>query len=298
MTHFINKFKIPTLLGLTIITTGIGIGIFLVLKEQTFISGASPDIDPFDITFSNISENSVALSWQTNTEVASFVIFGQSNPNEQIALEDSDKDKPKPHKIHYATLKNLLPKTAYQLQIISGKKPHEVLTFETAPPPTIQTGFAPIIGTVLDDNKPITEGVVYLSIAGAGIQSSPIKPSGTYLIPVSQIRKSDLSDTYPLNAGQAGKLTVISNKGKAQILFKLKLSSNDMPPVKAGENIDLTVPQPIIYDLNGDGQVNAADNAIILQNFGSNPKEKRADLNSDGLVNQEDLDLISKQINQ
>lgn len=298
MTHFINKFRIPTLLGLTIITAGIGIGVFLVLKEQTFISSAKPDIDPFDITFSNISEDSVALSWQTNTEVASFVTFGQANPNERISLEDQDNDKPKPHKIHYVTFKNLLPKTIYQTKIVSGKKPSDVLTFETAQPPTIQTGFAPIIGTILDNSEPITEGVVYLSIAGASIQSSPIKPSGTYLIPVSQIRKSDLSDTYPLNTGQVGKLTIISGKGKSQVLFELKLSSNSLPPLRIGENIDLTIPQPVVYDLNGDGQVNATDNAIILQNFGSNPKEKRADLNGDGVVDQKDLDLMAKQINQ
>lgn len=298
MMHFINKLKIPTLLGLGIILTGIGIGVFLVLKEQTFISSASPDTEPSDITFSNISENSATVSYQTNAEIVSFVTFGQSDPNEQTVLDDKDTGKPKPHKIHYFTLKNLLPRTSYQLKITSGKKPSDILKFETAFPPTVQTGFTPVIGTVLDSDAAITEGVVYLSIAGAAIQSSAIKPSKTFLIPVSQIMKSDLRDIYPLKEEEIGKITIFSDKGKAQMLFKLKLSSNTLPAVKIGENIDLTIPKPVVYDLNGDGLVNSADNAIILQNFGKNPKEKKADLNSDGVVDQKDLDLMAKQINQ
>lgn len=298
MTHFINKFKIPTLLGLGVILTGIGVGVFLVLREQTFISSASPDTKPQDTTFSNISDDSVSLSWQTTAEVASFVTFGQANPDEKTALDDSDLNTPKPHKIHYVSLKNLSSKTVYQLKIISGKKPSDVLTFQTASAPTTQTGFTPVIGSVLDGDVPISEGVVYLSIAGATIQSSPIKSSGTFLIPISQIRKSDLSDTYSLAEGMVGKLTIVSDKGKAQVLFGLKLSSNTLPPIRLGENVDLTIAKPVIFDLNGDGLVNAADNAIILQNFGKNPKNKKADLNSDSAVDQKDLDLMSKQINQ
>lgn len=298
MMRFINKFKIPTLLGLGIILTGIGVGVFLVLKEQTFISSASPDTKPFDITFSNISEDSVTVSYQTNAEVTSFVSFGAANPDEQTLLDERDTGKPKPHKIHYVTLKNLTPKTSYQLKITSGKKLSDVLKFETAQPPTVQTGFTPVIGSVLDADGPVTEGVVYLSIAGAAIQSSAIKSSGTFLIPISQIRKSDLSDTYSLEEGKAGKLTVVSDKGKAQMLFGLKLSSNTLPPIRIGENIDLTIPQPLIFDLNGDGFVNAADNAIVLQNFGKNFKNEKADINRDGVVDQKDLDLMSKQINQ
>ncbi len=304
MTHFYNKFKIPTLLGLGVILTGIGVGVFLVLREQTFISSASPDTEPQDITFSNISDDSVSLSWQTTAEVASFVSFGQVSPDEQTALDDADLNSPQPHKIHYVSLKNLLPKTTYLLKIISGKKPSDVLTFETASPPTTQTGFTPVIGSVWDNEAPISEGATYLSIAGATIQSSPIKSSGTFLIPISQIRKSDLSDTYSLEEGTVGKLTIVSAQGKAQVLFGLKLSSNTLPPIHLGENIDLTIVKPAIFDLNGDGLVNAADNAIVLQNFGSlreaskNPQNNKADLNGDGVVDQKDLDLMSKQINQ
>ncbi len=307
MITLINKFKIPTLLGLGVILIGIGIGVFLVLREQTFISQASPDTNP-EITFSNISENSVSLSWQTSTAITSFVTYGQNNPNEYTIRDDKDTKSPQARKSHYVTIKNLSSKTTYQLKVVSGRRPSDISTFTTAQPSTIQTGFAPVIGTVLDKGTPINEGIVYFSINTAGIQSAEIK-NGNFLIPISQIRKSDLSDVYPLNEDTIAKITIISEQGEVSALFKLKPQGVTLPPLKLGQNLDLTTPeqtpQPTSaltnldkYDLNEDGKINATDNAIILQNFGKKPKNKKADLDGDGEVTQKDLDLMSKQINQ
>lgn len=312
MTEFINRFKIPTILGLSIILFGIAGGVYLVLREQVFLSQAAPNLTPKDVTFTNIAEDAVTISWQTNSATTSFITFGQNSPGEQTVLDDRDSNPPsggpKPRLTHYVSLKNLLPKTNYQFKIISGKIASDVKNFETASPLTNQIVFPPIIGSVLDDDSPLESGVVYLSIPEATTQSSLIKGGGNFLIPLSQIRKIDLSD-YPLVAGTIAKLTIRSDKGEAQIIFKLKDNSTPLPPVKLGQNIDLTTteetPQPKVtandlnkYDLNSDGKINAADNAIILQNFGKNPKDKKADINRDGVVDQKDLDLMTQKIKE
>lgn len=317
MTDFFNKFKIPTLLGFSIIIIGIIIGVVLVLKEQIFLSQASPDISTQNITLSNISDDSVAISWQTSAPVPSFITFGQTNSSEATALDGKDVQSPKAHLMHYVTIKNLLPKTTYQYKIVSGKTSSEVSKFTTAIPITSQTGFRPIIGSVLDKGQPLDEGIIYLSITDANTQSAQIKSSGNFLIPLTQIRKADLSDAYPLTEDTIAKLTVISDKGIASALFTLKMS-NTLPPLNLGQNVDLTtfvLPKPTSpvpdgtgaspsaqeikrFDLNSDGKINAADNVIILQNFGKKPKDKKVDLNSDGKVDQKDLDLMAKQINQ
>lgn len=312
MTEFINRFKIPTILGLGIILFGIAGGVYLVLREQVFLSQAAPNLTPKDVTFTNIAEDAVTISWQTNSATTSFITFGQNSPGEQTVLDDRDSNPPaggpKPRLTHYVTLKNLLPKTNYQFKIISGKIISDIKWFETASPLTNQIVFPPIIGSVLDGDSPLESGVVYLSIPEATIQSSLIKGGGNFLIPLSQIRKIDLSD-YPLVAGTIAKLTIRSDKGEAQIIFKLKDNSTPLPPVKLGQNIDLTTteetPQPKVtandlnkYDLNSDGKINAADNAIILQNFGKNPKDKKADINRDGVVDQKDLDLMTQKIKE
>lgn len=296
MRDFMNKFKIPTILGLGIIFLGISSGAYLVLKDQIFLSQAAPNATAQNITFSNITDTSAVVSWQTGSEASSFVTFGQNNPSEQTVLDDRDAN-PTPHSSHYVTLKNLLPKTKYQLKIISGRNTSEILQFETSSPSSNQTGFGPIIGSVLqNENTPLDEGIAYLSITDAAMQSALIKAGGNFLIPLS---------SYNLTEGTTGKITIVSGKDSASMLLTIKANSAPLPPIKLGQNIDLTTPeetpQPTRddldkYDLNEDGKINAADNAIILQNFGKNPKDKKADLNQDGKINQKDLDLMAQQI--
>ncbi len=302
MIPLINQFKIPTLLGLGIIFFGIGAGIFLVLRNQSFISQASPNLTPQNITLTNIEDSSITISWQTQQPVASFITFGQESLKEQTVLDDRDNNSPaggpKPQTIHYVTLKNLLPKTTYQFQIVTGKIVSDTNKFTTASPLSSQTEFRPIIGSVRSKDKPLDEGIVYLSIADATTQSALIKSSGNFLIPISQIRKADFSDSFPLSDDTTAKLTVISDEGSTSALFKLKTLNEPLPPLILGQNIDLTTEVIPQYDLNADGKSNAADNAIVLQNLGKNPKNKKADLNNDGVVDQKDLDLMSKQINQ
>ena len=306
MSDFFNKFKIPTFLGLGIILIGIASGVFLVLREQTFLSKAAPTLTPQNITLTNISDDTITISWQTSSLAPSFITFGQNSPSEKTVLDERDENSPKPQIVHSVAIKNLLPKTTYQFKIFSGKLASDILKFTTASPIINQTGFTPIIGSVLDGNSPLDDGIVYLSIQGATTQSALIK-EGNFLIPLSQIRTTDLADTFKLAEGTTAKLTIYSEKGNSSASFKLKPSSRPLPSIKLGQNIDLIIPEetpesiPIPkeldkFDLNSDGKMNAADNAIILQNFGKNPKNLEADLNGDKVVNQKDLNLMSERL--
>lgn len=313
----VNKLKIPTILGLGIIVTGMVAGLYLNQKNTVFLSQAAIDAVPKNITLTNTTEDSATISWQTDSEAASFITFGQNSPKEQTALDDLDllaATRPRPRFTHYVTLKNLLPKTSYQFKVISGRISSEITRFETASPLSSQTGFTPIIGSVLNENTPLDEGNVYLSIPGAITQSAPIKMEGNFLIPLSSIRKADLSDVYQLTEDITAKLTVISGKGNANLLFKLRASSTSLPPIKLGQNIDLTTIEPTSppitstqlneYDLNKDGQINTADYAIVSSCFGKKPTTilpgniacNKTDINGDGKTNQKDLDLMSQKL--
>lgn len=311
----LDKFKIPTLLGLAIVSSGVAGGVYLVLQQQTILSKASPDLAPQDMTITNITQDSVTLSWQTETPTISFINYGPGNLEKQAILDDRDESRPLPHTIHYVTLNNLIPKTNYQFKIISGRVSSNILAFETAPPLQNQTGFGPIIGFVLDGDIPLNDGVAYLIIDGATPQSSLIKPSGNFLIPISQLRNENLYDAFLPSEGTQAKLVIISDRGRASALLKLKEFSLPLPPLQLGRDFDLTTldlgiptPSPTTeelnkYDLNSDGKINAADNAIILQNFGplrerNNPKSQRTDLNSDKVVDQKDIDLMAPHINE
>ncbi len=310
MKDFLSKLKIPTILGLGIIVLGIVSGVFLTLREQTLISQASTNTSPQNLTLTNITDTEVTISWQTSIPTPSFITFGQIGPNETTVLDDRDTNPPTggptPFSTHHMTIKNLTPKTTYQYKIVAGKFSSEINNFTTASPATFNTGFRPINGYVKDGDKPLEEGLVYLSINDAITQSAVIKTLGNFLIPISQLRKSDLSDNLPLTEDSLARLTILSPKGQASATFRLKDAENGLSSLILGEDVDLTdtfkpTPPPFngdfdIYDLNGDKKINAADYSIVKGNQGKNPKDKEADLNRDGVVDQEDLDLMTKKI--
>lgn len=303
--EIVNKFKIPTTLGLGIIVAGIASGVFLSLKDQVFFTRASPDIIPQNITISNIEDTKVTISWQTSTSTISFVTFGTKDPQQHSVLDERDTQTPESRSLHYVNIKNLLPDSTYLFKIISGKHISRVQTFKTAKSVSFQNGFGPIIGTVFDGDNPLKEGIAYLSISDAIIQSARLKGLGNFLIPISLMRKLDLTDTFQPKDDIA-KLVIISDKGQAIILFKIKAQGTQLPPVRLGQSIDLTRSAQELdkFDLNGDGQINAVDYSEVLQDFGplreasKNPKNPKADLNGDGIVDNKDLDEFNKAIQE
>lgn len=294
----INKFKIPTILGLGLIAIGIISGILLVVKDQVFLTKASPDLVPQNITVSNIEDSQVTISWQTSTPNSSFITFGTKDPKEQTVLDDRDTQTPKAYSLHYVTIKNLLPDSSYLFKIISGQKALETRNFKTAKLASFQNGFGPIIGTVFDGNNPLDQAIAYLSISDATIQSARLTNLGNFLIPISLMRKIDLSDTFQPKMGDVAKLTIISDKGTSSVLFKIKAQGVELPPINLGQSIDLTPTTQELdkFDLNGDRQINAVDHSEVLLNFGKNPKNMKADLNGDGVVDNKDLEEIAKRI--
>lgn len=307
-----SKFRIPTLLGISLIFAGIFAGVFLILKDQPFFAKADIDINP-EPTITNILSDSATISFKTEVPIPAFINYGITSTDEKETRDDRDVDKPPtPRQIHYFTIKNLQPDTNYQYKITAGKSISEILTFKTAKVESLQNGFSPVIGTVLSGNAPLKEGVAYLAMTDSVTQSALIKNNGTFLIPLSFVRKNDLSDVLLPKDLTPAKLTIVSTEGEAVVLFPLKPSDNTLNLIKLGDNLDLTNTDKLLkplasptstinFDLNEDGQVNTADNAIILKNFGKNPANKKADLAGpkgvpDGIVDNLDLKLMSEKI--
>lgn len=301
-----NKIRIPTLLGLSLLMLGIIAGVYLTIRDQNFYIKASPGLTAQNLILTNIDDSQATISWQTSVETPAFITFGQDLVNTQVALDDEDATTPKSRTIHHVTLKNLLPKTTYQYKIITGKYSSEILQVTTASPASEQNGFSPVIGSVLSSNQPVSEGAVYLAISGAVTQSTIVK-QGNFVIPISLFRKADLSNTFPLTEGMIAKITIISGKGESSALFKIAASSKPLPPLILGQNLDFTNLDLKIkpaspsaqalnkYDLNDDQLINANDYAIVLKNLGKNAKDAKGNLNGDGIIDQKDLELMLKQ---
>lgn len=303
----VHRLRIPTIIGLLLIMAGVGFGVYGILQKQGLTAKASADQTPQNIIVSNIEENQAAISWQTNSPSSGFIKFGQNSAEETTVLDDRDQGNSQNRSTHHVTIKNLNPQTIYKYRIISGAYQSELSTFTTASPSSSQNGFQPVIGIALDGKTPISDGIAYLVISGAVIQSTVIKDNGSFIIPLSLIRQESLSNIFSPTTDTSVKITVFSDSKNGAVLIKLNNTAQQVIPIHLGDNLDLTQQQTIIsqppnldlakFDLNGDGQINSSDYSIVLKNFDKNPKDKRADLNGDGVVDQKDLKLIMDKIN-
>lgn len=240
--NILTKLHIPTMLGLAIILGGLGTGVYLVLQNQYLVARATPETQPKNIVVSNIEDTTVVISWQTDTATLGFVTMGQQGGSDQTILDDRDQSVPQPHQIHLVTVRGLVPATTYHYRIISGKNKSEVAQLNTASASLTENGFKPIVGSVLENGKPLSEGVAYLTIPEAVVQASLIKDFGNFIIPIAKIRKIDLQGIFQPTKQTTAKLSMVSPVGTASIIFNLTDDGEPLPTVKIGEDLDLTTP--------------------------------------------------------
>lgn len=289
---FLNKFRIPTLLGLFIIVTGLASGVYLVLQNQTLQTKAGADVTAKNITVTNISDSGFAVSWQTDGKSSGFLYLEGGGKSETF-LDDQDLSTPEPRLLHHVSVSSLAPQTTYFYTIHSSKL--------KMPPSQVTTGaldlpnsYQPIIGQVLSDSAFLSSGLVFLEIPGVITQSTTIKDYGNFILPVSSMQKADLSGVFIPDNQTVGKITIM-DKSSSQTVVTFYLPDR-LPPIQMGTNLNLA--QKVAtssanlsrFDLNGDGRVNSSDYAMVLKN--------QVDLNEDGVVNQKDLKLMQEQINQ
>lgn len=288
--------KIPTLLGITLLTAGLSLGVFSVTRNQIFKTRASPSFSPQNVSVTNLSDTSASLSWQTADPTTGFVRVGQSGSLDQTFSDDRDQATPQKHNLHFVTLTNLTPQTTYYYQINSGDVIYPAsgtVSIKTTPPQT-SSNLPPLIGSVIDSAlQPVEEALVSLSIPNQPPLSTITKVSGNFILPLTLIK------TDPA-ASISAQLKISGIDKNSTVTLPIPFSGTTIPPLQLGKDLDLTLkPTPVTktlqtYDLNGDGVVNALDVSIVIKNLGKAPGDKRADFNGDGVVDQKDLNLINQ----
>lgn len=300
-----SKIKIPTLLGLGILTMGLVVSIILTGSRQVLLSRAGTSANPKNINVVNMTSSSVSIYWNTDEDTSGFVRAGSNSTLDLTFKDDRDDELPQNHKLHFVTLTNLTPNTLYNYKIGSGTNlyPHETLSFKTAPKLNTNS-LTPLIGSVLDaTGKPITESFLLLYIDGAQSLATVTKVAGNFILPLKELRTQDLNQQIQIPENGISATLEISNiQQSSKVTLKLPLADNILPPLTLGQDLDLT-PKPASpsgelkkFDLNNDGIINALDASMLLSNFSTKPRDKKLDLNRDGVVDKKDVDLISKYV--
>lgn len=258
-----------------------------MVSQNTRLTQASPDQKPQEVILSNIQADSISISWNTLSPSPGFVTFGMQSGNETTVLDAKDTKETLERTKHYVNIKNLTPNTTYQFRIVSGNKPSEVMDFTTANSTQTQNTLQPVIGSVINQqNQAVTEGIAFLTIPGAALQSSPISNLGSFTIPLSKVYNKDLSNALALETNTQVLLKIITPQGEASVSFPLANAANPLPTIQLGQNIENLV----VFDLNGDGLVNVSDYSMALKNKGKK-------LNGT-VIDQDYLNELTQKVNQ
>ncbi len=244
---FNKEKRIPTILAIFFLVIGIFSGVFLIKNNQVFLLRASPEITPNQVKITNISSSSFTVSWITDKETSGFVQFGETPSLGQTFADDRDQVSGSTgnFQTHHVTLKNLKPKTIYFFKISSGGKifdnsgkPYEVTTAPVIPgtPPPSDV----VSGIILKQDGTPAEGViVYLSLTNTTPQSTLVRSSGSFVIPLNTALSSNLSNyaTYDKEAQILEIFVQGASLGASTIITTTK-NDNPIPEITLGRNYD------------------------------------------------------------
>lgn len=311
--------KIPTLIGIALILALAGsLGFWFFNREE--IENKS-DLEISDLQLANISNTSVTIIWQTNLAATGQVLYGESENLNQKSADNRDLRNPKERLIHFVTLKNLKPASHYFYKITNNSisYPEKTLKFKTAAIANIdELNFSfikPLKGTILNINfNPIDESLIFLKIPGVQDLATFSSTAGNFILPLKLVLTQDLNQIFNIPPNTPATLTVRKGKLESSVKFTISESTVNLPAVTIGSSLDLSnyVPTPITiisiktspqvnFDFNTDGKINSLDLAILREKVTSksllSPQDRlKFDINSDGVVDPEDVDVFSRSI--
>lgn len=181
-----SKAKLPTLLGIFVLVSGLIAGIFLINSRQVFKLGAQVDSSPKEVRITNITNNSATVTWTTEIEAKGFVKWNKTKTNlNKVALEDG----PQQSNIHSVNIIGIEPNSDFYFDINSNGKDYKNgdLSWQskTLDYKVNSSNLLTASGVILmpDGNTPV-DAIVYLTIDGK-ILSATTSSAGSWIIPIS-----------------------------------------------------------------------------------------------------------------
>ncbi len=191
--------RIPTLLALLILFTGIGSAVYFDQSSKTLFSKAEESAIPLDVHFTNISQSSMTVSWLTSKATTGIIEVASLNQDKRTFLDDLDSDNvSRTHTTHYISLSNLTENTLYQIKIISGsdcRNPASCPINQQKTSVKMDAGsvLPPAHGTIKSaDGNAVERAIVYLIVGKSLPLSGRTDSFGNYVIPLNNLRSQDL----------------------------------------------------------------------------------------------------------
>src|SRR5688572_2328974 len=118
MKNLLN-FRIPSIVGIILLLLGVGVTSYLVDQGIILEGRAAPEEEPTNIAITNVSPTSFTVMYTTDAAVPGTLTYGVSSEDNQVALDDRDKQNgtSSPSRVHHITVENVKPDTTYYFSI-------------------------------------------------------------------------------------------------------------------------------------------------------------------------------------
>lgn len=191
--------RIPTLFGLLILIVSLWFTLFSLRDKITITSRAGPDTIPHNIELTNVSDDSISISFITTLPTKGYVSFVKGDGSTDLVLDDRDKSSgsAKDYSSHLITINRLTPQTEYSFKLVVNGREYlnngnlfKVTTLKK--PITTPPSQNPIFGKILrPDGSIASDALVVLKIQNAGTISVLTNDKGEYLLPTNSLRNTD-----------------------------------------------------------------------------------------------------------
>lgn len=240
--------RIPSLLGLLFLAMSVGMVSWFGKNYTQLRSKASVGETPDNVQISNITDTSFTISYTTAERVTGIINYGRDLKLGQVGLDDRDREaaKSSSRQLHYITISQLDPGTKYYFTILSGamefRNNNQPYNVTTATKPLESTSLpATVTGSVnLPDGTIPIDGIVYLSTSTSQLLSALLKIDGTYLLPVSSLRTSDLTGNVILGSDTILQMTIRNADSQSHVSVKAA-HANPIPLVTLSKDYDFII---------------------------------------------------------
>jgi len=241
--------QLLTIFGILILLASIGLGGYFAYTNGLIVGKTDPSIQPLKIKITNINHDRFSVSWITQEPANGSIIYGvDSKKFDQLQIEDNDQlsGQQIARRTHHITLTNLDPETNYYFKIRSGEKNTifddngKAFSIITAPVLSAQPPADLINGSVILNNKPAVDAIVYISLPGTSSLSTQVKKDGTWLANLAIARTIPLTEyaTYD-NLETSYNINIQGDNISSEVILT---TANDspVPDIVLGETYDFT----------------------------------------------------------
>lgn len=236
-----KRATIPTILGIFVLLAGVFAGVFFLRNTQVFKIGADASATPKDIRVSNVTDNSVTISWTTDKKTSGFLTWGNSQNNTgRVENEGADSQKYFSHNI---SLTGLTANTNYFYKINSdgttfdnGSIPWQFTTGATL---GINKTSILLSGNVISATGiPEVKSLVYASVGGY-LLSTQTSETGNFVFQLGSTRTPDLKNYAQINmTSTLVQISVVAPPDGVASAQIFPQSGNPVPTIIIGQVYD------------------------------------------------------------